>query len=94
MLESVYKAALLQEPQRPGSGFTKGAGTEIGLYYADILVEGNLICEIKAVKALLPEHQAQLLNYLKATNIEVGLLLNFGLPVEHKRMVLNPSKPP
>jgi GxxExxY protein len=63
-------------------------GIEIGIFSADIVVEGSLICEVKAVRALLPEHQAQLLNYLKATGIKVGLLLNFGARVEHKRMVL------
>jgi GxxExxY protein len=62
-------------------------GIEIGLFYADLLVEDVVICEIKALKSLLPEHQAQLLNYLKATGIEVGLLFNFGARAEHKRMV-------
>jgi GxxExxY protein len=67
-------------------------GVEIGIYIADVIVENAVICEVKAVRALLPEHQAQLLNYLKATGIEVGLLLNFGARVEYKRMILNPNK--
>jgi GxxExxY protein len=50
----------------------------IGEYYADLLVDNKVIVEIKATKSLVEEHDAQLLNYLKATNIEVGLLLNFG----------------
>jgi GxxExxY protein len=99
-LESVYVNALMQElsvkglkaqTERPIPVSYKGV--EIGIYYADVIVEDAVICEIKAVKSLLPEHQAQLINYLKATRIEVGLLLNFGARVEHKRMVLRPPKP-
>jgi GxxExxY protein len=98
-LESVYKTALVQElnviglnAQRERAIPVIYKGTEIGLYYADILVEDTVICEVKAVRSLLPEHQAQVLNYLRATGIEVGLLLNFGLRVEHKRMVINLSR--
>ncbi len=50
----------------------------VGEYFADILVAGKVIVEIKAAKDLIGEHEAQLLNYLKATDIEVGLLLNLG----------------
>jgi len=57
----------------------------IGEYYADLLVDGKVIVEIKAVRKLLQEHEAQLLNYLKASDIEVGLLLNFGPRPEVKR---------
>ncbi|BCR05272.1 hypothetical protein DESUT3_23410 [Desulfuromonas versatilis] len=53
-------------------------GQVVGEYFADLVVEDKVIVEIKAVKTLLPEHEAQLLNYLKATDVEVGLLLNFG----------------
>jgi len=67
---------------------------EVGEYYADILVENKVILELKACEVLMPEHQAQLLNYLKATEIEVGLLLNFGQKPEFKRMILeNKLKP-
>ena len=99
-LESVYVHALLQELQASRlNAETQRAipvsykGVEIGIYIADIIVEDSVICEIKAVRALLPEHQAQLLNYLKATGIKVGLLLNFGARVEHKRMILTSPKP-
>lgn len=51
---------------------------EIGEFYADILVEDKVIIEIKADKAFAPEHFAQIINYLKATGIEIGLLVNFG----------------
>ena len=66
-------------------------GVEIGIFYADLIVEHKVICEVKAVRSLLPEHQAQLLNYLRATGTEVGLLLNFSARVEHKRMALRPK---
>jgi len=61
----------------------------IGRYYADIIVENKIIVEIKACRTLLPEHEAQLLNYLKATEIEVGLLLNFGPSPDVKRRVFD-----
>ena len=58
----------------------------VGEFYADLVVEGKVIVELKAVKAIAPEHQAQIINYLKATGIEVGLLINFGSPkIEYKR---------
>ncbi len=58
----------------------------VGEFFADLLVEGKVIVELKAVKAIAPEHQAQIINYLKATGIEVGLLINFGNPkLEYKR---------
>ena len=50
----------------------------VGDFYADLVVEGKVIVELKAVKAIAPEHQAQIINYLNATGIEVGLLINFG----------------
>ena len=64
-------------------------GEIIGEYYADILVEGKVLLEIKAAKNLAEEHEAQLLNYLKATDSEVGLLLNFGPKPEVKRKVFD-----
>ena len=63
------------------------AGVVVGEYYADLLVADAVIVEVKAVRALLKEHEAQLLNYLKATPYEVGLLLNFGPKPEIKRKV-------
>ena len=61
----------------------------VGEYFADLLVEDKVIVEIKATKVLLDEHEAQLLNYLKATDIEVGLLLNFGIKPEIRRKVFD-----
>jgi len=61
----------------------------IGEYFADILVDNKVIVEIKAAKSLSAEHEAQLLNYLKATDFEVGLLLNFGPKPEIRRKVFD-----
>ena len=93
-LESVYKKALLlalrqadleaSEEVKLGVTFR---GENVGVFFADIIVEAKVLLEIKAVKALTPEHQAQVINYLKATGLDVGLLLNFGRPkLEYKRM--------
>ena len=58
----------------------------VGEFYADLVVEGKIIVELKAAKAIAPEHQAQIINYLKATGIEVGLLIHFGNPkLKYKR---------
>jgi len=65
----------------------KFRAVEVGQFFADILVEDKVIVELKAVSALTPEHQAQVINYLKASEIEVGLLVNFGRPrIEMKRL--------
>ena len=61
----------------------------IGEYFADILVDKEVIVEIKANKSLIQDHHAQLLNYLKATDIEIGLLLNFGPKPEISRKVFD-----
>jgi len=61
---------------------------DIGEYFADIIVNDCVIIELKAAENLCPEHEAQLVNYLKATEIEVGLLLNFGKEPKFKRRVL------
>ncbi|MFN7706414.1 MAG: GxxExxY protein [bacterium] len=58
----------------------------VGEFYADLFVDEKVIIELKVAKAIAPEHQAQTINYLKATGIEVGLLINFGNPkLEYKR---------
>jgi len=95
-LEKVYENAFLLElkgygyqaiPQYPIKVLYNNI--VVGEYFADILVEGKVILEIKAVKSIAEEHEAQLLNYLKATNIEVGLLLNFGPKPEIRRKAFN-----
>ncbi|HEY6873820.1 MAG TPA: GxxExxY protein [Geobacteraceae bacterium] len=92
-LESVYEKVLLvllrergltAQSQVPFSVMFRGE--KVGEFFADILVEGKVIIELKAAKAIAPEHQAQLINYLKATGIEVGLLVNFGpTKLEYRR---------
>jgi len=59
----------------------------VGEYFADIIVEGKVIIELKAAETIIEEHEHQLLNYLKATEIEVGLLLNFGKKPQFKRQI-------
>ena len=64
-------------------------GVVVGFYEADIIVEGILVIEIKALRALDESHKAQLLNYLKGTGLRLGLLINFGTSkVEVKRVIL------
>jgi GxxExxY protein len=68
-------------------------GKPVGDFTADMLIENSVLLELKAARALDTSHQAQLLNYLRATEIEVGLLLNFGLKPEFKRLIFdNPRK--
>jgi len=67
-------------------------GEIIGEYFADILVDSKVIVEIKASKSLAIENEAQLLNYLKATEIEVGLLLNYGPKPDLKRKAFNNTR--
>jgi GxxExxY protein len=67
----------------------------VGEFVADLFVEQKVIVELKAVKALLPEHEAQTINYLNATGIEVGLLINFGNPkLEYKRFTRRKNAAP
>jgi GxxExxY protein len=98
-LENVYVKALIIELKRRGLTVNDELpihvyylGELIGEYYADIVVNELIILEIKAVKALATEHEAQLLNYLKATPYEVGLLLNFGPKPETKRRSFDHSR--
>ena len=96
-LEKVYEKALMIELSGRGVSVENQVPLKVsykeqivGEYFADLLVEGRVIVEIKAVANLLNEHQAQLLNYLKATGICVGLLVNFTRnKAEIKRMVLD-----
>lgn len=65
---------------------------EIGEYFADIMVDGLVILELKTAITLSQEHEYQLINYLRATNVEVGLLLNFGRRPEFKRKLFTNDK--
>ena len=91
-LEKVYENAMMIRFRKDGVPAIAQAPIRvlyeaecIGKYYADILVDNKVIVEIKAIKHLAKENEAQLLNYLKATDVEVGLLLNFGPEPEVKR---------
>jgi GxxExxY protein len=91
-LEKVYVNALIIEMERLGMKTVHNhpiavyyASQMIGEYFADLVIEDRVIVEVKAAKTLLQEHEAQLLNYLKATPFEVGLLLNFGPKPERIR---------
>lgn len=85
-LEKVYENALAHRLQKAGLEVKQQHpikvydedGTLIGDYLADLLVEGELIIELKAAKTLAPEHEAQILGYLKSARLEHGLLINFG----------------
>lgn len=84
-LEKVYENALTIELKQQGLSVFQQApikvyysGQLVGEYFADLLVEDKVIVELKAVEALTDQHYAQLLNYLKATEIQIGLILNFG----------------
>jgi GxxExxY protein len=98
-LEKVYENALVLELGKNDLTATRQQsvkvyyyGTLVGDYYADIVVNGLVILELKTSETLLKEHFAQLTNYLKATEMEVGLLLNFGKRPEFKRILLTNDK--
>ncbi len=94
-LEKVYENSMMIELRKVGLQCRQQQHIDVfyyeervGDYFADIIVEDTIIIELKAAKTLSPEHEAQLVNYLRATDIEVGLLLNFGKKPQHKRRVL------
>jgi GxxExxY protein len=101
-LEKVYenalrhrleKADLQVEQQYPISVYDED-GTLIGEYYADLLVEGEIVIELKAAKSIAPEHEAQLLGYLKSARKRHGLLINFGsYKFEIRKYAGNPINP-
>jgi GxxExxY protein len=97
--ESVYENALAVELTNMGLKVERQKAIQVyygdqmvGHYIADLLVNDLVILELKAVKKLLDEHDAQLLNYLKATTYEVGLLLNFGSKPEYRRKVFDNNR--
>ena len=92
-LESVYEKALHIALTESGLAVERQKPIEVrfrsqvvGDFYADLLVEGKNLVELKAVKGIAPKHQAQIINYLNATGVSVGLLINFGNPrLDYKR---------
>ncbi|MDY6969223.1 MAG: GxxExxY protein [Spirochaetota bacterium] len=98
-LESVYENALFIVLQE--YGFEVDCQKDISVYFrgkiigkfkADLIVNNKVIVELKAAKNIVPEHEAQILNYLRATDIEVGLLLNFGNKPEFKRFAFENNR--
>jgi GxxExxY protein len=65
---------------------------QVGEFRADLLIENNVLVELKSVRVLEPAHDAQLLHYLKSTEVEVGLLLNFGLKPQFRRLVFDTTR--
>lgn len=95
-LEKVYENALLIELRKllltcanqvPIEVFYNGQ--RVGLYFADLVVNQCVIIEVKPAEGIAEEHELQLINYLKATSVEVGMLLNFGKKPEFKRKVFS-----
>ena len=100
-LESVYEGAtvislrnrgLLVERQVPV--VVRYKGEPVGRFYADLIVEKVVLVELKACRAVEPAHEAQVLNYLRATSLEVGLLLHFGPKPAVKRFVVTNDRKP
>lgn len=96
-LEAVYQEALKIEFTERGIPFLKEAVLNVNYkgrvldkkYVADFICFSEIIVELKAMDAIAPEHTAQVLNYLKATNKKLGLLINFGAPsLQYKRIIL------
>jgi GxxExxY protein len=98
-LEKVYENALVIELVRLGLDIKQQKsipvyyeGAMVGDYYAAVLVEDVIILELKSAEGIKNEHYAQLTNYLKATEMELGFVLNFGKKPEFKRMLFNNDK--
>ncbi len=93
-LEKVYENALAQELDKRGHTVRQQVpiqvfydGQAVGEYFADLFVDEKVILELKAAEEIAKAHEAQLVNYLKATDIQVGLLLNFGPKAEFIRKI-------
>jgi GxxExxY protein len=98
-LEKVYENAMFIELRKMNLFVQKQKNIsvfyedeEVGDYFADLIVDEKVIVELKAAEGLCDEHECQLINYLKATDIEVGLLLNFGKKPELRRKVFSNRK--
>lgn len=98
-LEKVYENAFKYELEQFGYFVEQQKRIKVqykeiiaGDYYADLLIENAIILELKAAEAICEEHVAQLTNYLKATEIELGFLFNFGKKPEFKRIIFTNDK--
>ena len=95
-LESTYAEALVVALEQSGLSVAREVpvpvwfrGRKVGQYYADLIVEGLVLLELKAARTLESAHEAQLLHYLRATEVEVGLLLNFGMRPQFRRLLFD-----
>jgi GxxExxY protein len=95
-LEKAYENALKIELEKMGFIVERQKSINVyydeilvGEYYADLIVDGKIILELKAAESLIEEHELQLINYLKATEMEIGLLLNFGKKPEIRRKIFS-----
>jgi GxxExxY protein len=93
-LEKVYENSMFVELQKFGLKAEKQKHitvyydeVQVGEYFADLIIEEIIIVELKAAESLCEEHEIQLINYLKATDIEVGFLINFGKKPEFRRKI-------
>jgi GxxExxY protein len=100
-LEKVYENALCIELQKAGLKVQQQMPVEVcyedhlvGAYFADLLVEDRVIVEVKAAAEIVKGHEAQLQSYLRATRLEVGLLLNFGPEPKFKRKIFTNTRKP
>ena len=98
-LEKVYENALSHELGKRGFQVKQQAPIEVyydglivGQYYADLLINDTILVELKAADGIAEGHEAQLINYLKATELEVGLLLNFGPKPQVKRKIFETAR--
>lgn len=98
-LEKIYENALVVELEKQGLKTIQQHPINVyfyekivGEYFADLLIEDKVIVELKAISELTKAHEAQLINYLKATEKEVGLIINFGDEIKIKRKILTPKK--
>lgn len=95
-LEKVYENSMIIKLKQYGFNVEKQKkikvyfeGDIVGEYFVDLVVNNKIILELKATETLCDEHKYQLINYLKATSMEVGLLLNFGKKPEFKRVIFS-----
>ena len=95
-LESTYAEAMVVALGSAGLNVVREApvpvwfrGRKVGQYYADLVVESSVLLELKAARNLESAHEAQLLHYLRATEIEIGLLLNFGVRPQFRRLLFD-----
>lgn len=95
-LESTYAEAMVMDLESSGLAVAREVpvpvwfrGNKVGQYFADLMVERTVLLELKAARTLESAHEAQLLHYLRATDVEVGLLLNFGVRPQFRRLLFD-----